>query len=98
MYRTFYVREPRKRYPKQKNTPAVLDTPHAKAVEEAGGILLGFAFKPMPPGQNGGCGAPTHVHGTNGGTMRCGNILHRFGKAEPYYCGLCEEQMKKEKA
>ena len=37
-----------------------------------------------------GCGKPTHVTGTNGGTMACGSLLTMFGKTEPYYCIACE--------
>ena len=37
-----------------------------------------------------GCGALTHVAGTNDGKMPCGSILHSFGDVKPYYCGKCE--------
>jgi len=65
------------------------------AVRESGKDrdLLAYKFKVLPEGRNGGCGAPTHVAGTNGGTMPCGSILHRFGKAEPYYCAYCEKAL-----
>lgn len=79
-----------KRWP---DTPPVYGDPQASAVAEAGGILL-RAKLVMPPGQNGGCGAPTHVEGTNGGKMPCGALLTRFGKPEPYYCGLCYKEPK----
>lgn len=72
----------------RKDTPPVHDTPHAKAAGEAGGILLAFRFKKLE-GENGGCGSPTHVEGTNGGMMPCGSMLTRFGKTEPYFCALC---------
>lgn len=76
-----------------KDTPLVIDTPHARAAQASGGILLEFRFKPTT-GENGGCGSPTHVEGTNGGTMPCGSILHRFGVAAPYYCAACDTQRK----
>ena len=65
----------------------------AAAARVCGGQLLTFKFAlpAIPPADNGGCGASTHVAGTNGGTMPCGALLHRFGKAEPYYCGACSK-------
>lgn len=36
-----------------------------------------------------GCGLPTHVAGTNGGTMPCGAVLTQFGTTGPYYCAEC---------
>jgi len=65
------------------------------AVKESGKdrCLLAFSFKPIPEGENGGCGTPINVVGTNGGKMPCGSILYRFGKAEPYYCSHCKPHM-----
>ena len=58
------------------------------AVRESGKDrdLLAYKFEALPEGRNGGCGAPTHVVGTNGGTMLCGSLLN----GKPYYCGYCE--------
>ena len=39
-----------------------------------------------------GCGRATKVEGTNGGEMPCGALLTRFGKTEPYLCGICDAQ------
>lgn len=66
----------------------------AEAVSEAGGVLVYGPRFAKPEGENGGCGAPTHVAGTNGGTMPCGSPLTRFGKTEPYFCGACAEAEK----
>jgi len=65
-----------------------------KAVKESGKDrdLFQFKFKYFPPPQNGGCGAPTHVAGTNGGTMPCGAFLTMLGERKPYYCGACQEE------
>lgn len=39
-----------------------------------------------------GCGAWTHVAGTNGGKMPCGAILKHFNGAKyRYYCPKCQE-------
>lgn len=62
----------------------------ALMAQESGGTLFEVHLTKGEP-TNGGCGASTHVEGTNGGTMPCGAILHRFGKEEPYYCGLCRK-------
>lgn len=64
-------------------------SPHQKAAHDGGGLLVGVKLK-APQGQNGGCGTPTFVAGTNGGTMPCGSVLHAFGKSDPYYCGHCD--------
>ena len=74
-----------KRWP---DTPPIYDHPSAKAASGAGGVLIGARLS-LRLGPNGGCGAPTHVAGTNGGTLPCGSLLTQFGKTEPYYCGLC---------
>lgn len=37
-----------------------------------------------------GCGRPTHVAGTNGGTVPCGANLTVFGKTAPYFCAKCD--------
>lgn len=76
-----------RRYP---DTPPVHNFPLAKAASEAGGILIGVKIPRLRPGLNGGCGSPTHVAGTNGGTMPCGALLTRFGETKPYYCGNCQ--------
>jgi hypothetical protein len=39
-----------------------------------------------------GCGRPTHVVGTNGGTMPCGSLLTTFGWTRRYFCADCEAQ------
>ena len=84
-------RRSRSRYQRKvrKDTPPIHDTPHAKAVCEAGGVLIYGPKLVCPPGKNGGCGAPTSVEGTNGGKMPCGALLTMFGKTEPYYCAHC---------
>jgi hypothetical protein len=58
------------------------------AVRESGKDrdLLAFSFRPLPEGRRGGCGTPTHVEGTNGGTLPCGALLN----GKPYYGG-CHE-------
>lgn len=43
-----------------------------------------------PPTARKGCDRPTHVEGTNGGTMPCGANLTRLGKTEPYFCAKCD--------
>lgn len=45
-----------------------------------------------------GCGKPTHVDGTNGGTMPCGSLLTAFGTTKPYYCAACQTQTAQEPA
>lgn len=67
------------------------DDPISKAAYESGGVLI-RAYLKMPEGPNGGCGAPTHVEGTNGGTLPCGSNLTQSGVTEPYYCGHCATQ------
>jgi hypothetical protein len=52
---------------------------------------------PIPLGKNGGCGARTHVEGTNRGTMPCGSLLTQFGNTEPYYCARCDQERKRPK-
>ena len=74
-----------KRWP---DAPALYDDPVAKAASEAGGVLIGVRLS-LRLGPNGGCGAPTYVVGTNGGTLPCGSLLTQFGQTAPYYCGLC---------
>lgn len=64
-------------------------TSHQKAAHKAGGTLIGVRLK-LTLGPNGGCGAPTHVVGTNGGTLPCGSMLTMFGETKPYYCGHCD--------
>lgn len=71
------------------------DTQLRKTVAAAGGILITVTLS-IPKGQNGGCGSPTFVDGTNGGTMPCGNFLTMFGEREPYYCAACQETRKNE--
>lgn len=66
-------------------------SPIQKAVHEAGGTVLHLRFSEMS-GQNGGCGSPTYVDGTNGGTIPCGAMLTQFGKTKPYYCEACESE------
>lgn len=49
-------------------------TAHQKAAHVAGGAQIGLQFKPIEEllGPNGGCGAPIHMPGTNGGSFPCG--------------------------
>lgn len=63
---------------------------HQLAAKQAGGTLV-CADLSVKLGQNGGCGAPTYVEGTNGGQIPCGSILHQFGEAKPYYCAACQK-------
>jgi hypothetical protein len=76
------------------DTPPVFNSPMAMAAAEGGGLLLEFRMPPIPEGRNGGCGSPTHVEGTNGGLMACGDVLSYFGRVGPYYCGTCAEARK----
>ena len=76
-----------KRWP---DTPPLYPDGLAKACSEAGGVLIRVSIPKLSEGRNGGCGCPTHVTGTNGGTMPCGAMLTQFGKTEPYYCGSCQ--------
>ena len=74
-----------------KDTPPLYNHPLARAASDSGGVLIGVELS-CPLGDNGGCGALTHVVGTNGGTMPCGSRLTQFGKTEPYYCAACQER------
>jgi len=67
------------------------------AATAAGGTLLLVHMPPIPLGKNGGCGARTHVEGTNRGTMPCGSLLTQFGNTEPYYCARCDQERKRPK-
>ena len=80
----------KKRYRRNKDTPPIdPGDPYAVAASEGGGALFTVRLF-IPAGKNGGCGAPTHVVGTNEGTMPCGNTLKQLdGKSELYYCGSC---------
>jgi len=65
---------------------------YGRACYEGGGKLI-IAKIPKLDMPNGGCGSPTHVEGTNGGTMPCGALLTKFdGTTNPYYCGYCREK------
>lgn len=80
---------------KTKNDKRPLPDPDdnlGKAAYEAGGLLLRVNLK-STLGANGGCGAPTHVEGTNDGMMPCGSLLTMLGRTEPYYCVACLEKM-----
>lgn len=68
-----------------------------KAAAACGGTLISVSIPPIPPGKNGGCGSRTHVVGTNGGTMPCGDLLTQFGKTEPYYCAHCSKEVDRPK-
>jgi len=70
----------------------------AHAAKEAGGVLVLVRLPKPPPGMNGGCGSPTHVVGTNGGTMPCGAFLNMLGKRAPYYCAACSAPRKEKEA
>lgn len=87
---------PRRRVrPSRALPPLLMDTPHARAVRDLGGVLVGVSLhlRPDPPLDNGGCGEWTHVAGTNGGMMRCGAPLTDLSnKTAPYYCGRCQEK------
>lgn len=75
-----------KRWP---DTKPLYKDAQAKAASEAGGVLLRLNLS-VQLGPNGGCGAPTHVAGTNGGELPCGSFLTMLGKRAPYYCGACK--------
>lgn len=88
---------PRKRR-KVKDTPPLYDTAQARAVSEAGGVLI-CARLVLRPAQNGGCGGPTYVDGTNGGEVECGAFVTQLdGSCAPYYCAACDMRRKDEKA
>lgn len=78
-----------KRWP---DTKPLYDDKYAKACSQSGCVLIGVHIPPILPGKNGGCGTPTHVVGTNNGTLPCGSLLKQLGEAEPapYFCGACE--------
>jgi len=79
---------------KIKKRPDIKD-PYEREVAELGGTLIQAAIPKIPDGKNGGCGSPTHVHGTNGGQMACGDVLRQLdGSITPYYCGYCDQQRK----
>ncbi len=84
------VRRRRAAYAKQ--TPVgIPGDPHSAAASEAGGVCMGFRFKALPPPENGGCGVPTHLAGTNGGTFPCGSMVDMFGDCRPRYCPRCQD-------
>jgi len=69
--------------------------PYARACKESGGKWINLKIE-MPLGQNGGCGVPTYVEGTNGGMMPCGSWLTQLnGVRAPYYCDLCHVEQSK---
>jgi len=75
-----------KRYP---DTPCLYpDDPLAEAAQQSGGVLIKVRLS-CSQRLNGGCGAPVHLAGTNGGTLPCGSNLTQFGTTRPYYCGRC---------
>ncbi len=56
------------------------------------GVVMDFAFAPLSLGKYApGCGGPTHVVGTNAGTMPCGAFLTQQGVRAQYFCPLCED-------
>lgn len=64
--------------------------PHARTVHDAGGKLIFAPFNRQKFNAEldryaPGCGAPTRVEGTNGGTMPCGAKLG----GKPYFCPAC---------
>ena len=68
----------------------------ANIVRDCGGILVApelpsrEAWSAMLKRYAPGCGSPTHVDGTNGGTMPCGATLKQLdGKVEQYFCAAC---------
>ncbi len=38
-----------------------------------------------------GCGKPTHLAGTNGGTFPCGSMVYMFGDHRRRYCPCCQD-------
>lgn len=50
--------------------------------------------EPKQTGENGGCGTPVYVFGTNGGQLPCGSVLDLFGTVAPYYCTRCRASLK----
>ena len=65
---------------------------YQKAAKEAGGTRPEYTFS-LRFGPNGGCGAPTHVAGTNGGVLPCGSWLRIQDVSKPYYCGACQRDL-----
>ncbi len=80
--------------------------PHARAAFDAGGTLI---YVPLDRDRlnremwqelatratyTPGCGQPTYVAATNGGTMPCGGLLTQFGETRPYFCGACDQKFK----
>lgn len=77
---------------KKKSVRPATNHPLVNAAFDCGGTLLLYNMK-IPAGQNGGCGAPINVAGTNGGKMPCGSMLTMFGKTAPYFCGSCQNSL-----
>lgn len=46
---------------------------------------------PITPAEYKGCGAPTHMSGTNGGTFPCGSMVDMFGDCRRRYCPRCQD-------
>jgi len=69
---------------------------YTRAAKEAGGTQLSFTFAKNLDRYAPGCGALTHVAGTNGGTMPCGAMLRSLdGTEAPYFCGSCYQAIGK---
>lgn len=75
--------------------------PYARAAFDAGGTLLRVPLNRVRFQQDleryaPGCGAPTHVMGTNGGMLPCGALLTVNGVTKPHFCPACEQRQSKE--
>lgn len=46
---------------------------------------------PTAPAEYKGCGRPTHLSGTNGGTFPCGSMVDMFGDRRRRYCPSCQD-------
>lgn len=74
------------------DTPPLYPTdPLARTVSDAGGALRYVDIPNLKPGENGGCGSPCRVEGTNGGEMPCGSMLSENGRKKPHYCPACRD-------
>ena len=76
-----------------------MNTPHQKAATAAGGALIHAPlnrerFEAELAKYAPGCGSPTQVPGTNGGTMPCGANLTEFGHTRQHFCPHCEDAMR----
>jgi hypothetical protein len=75
-------------------------TQQAQVVKDCGGhlVTLSFRLPAIPPPDNGGCGEPTHVAGTNAGRLPCGALFNWPGEEpRPYYCAPCSQRHQRNK-